>query len=324
MFNWGIIGPGYIAHQFADGIMQIEDAKVYAVASRSEEKAKSFAEKYGAEKIFTSYKELAECNEIDAVYIATTNPYHLEPALMCLEHRIPVLCEKPLTLNSKMAQQMIGKAKETNTFFMEAMWTRFLPAIVEVRKWIENGLIGEIRMITAGFCVNVPYDPKSRMFDINNGGGALIDLGVYPISFAEMILGSDYKKMFSVGSLTDTGVDEQSAIIMQYPNGRIAQIVNSLSVLPNNKAVILGTKGRIETANFWMADKATLTTYDKTEKTCSYDYKGGAYKYEALEVQNCVKQGKIQSNIMPWPDSIAVMNIMDKVRKDMGLIYPQE
>ncbi len=324
MFKWGIIGPGVIAHEFADGLSQIEDAELYAVASNSAERAKKFAEKYGAAKVFTSYDKLANCSELDAVYISTTNPYHLAPALMCLENKTAVLCEKPLSLNSKMAQEMIKKAEEKNTFFMEAMWTRLLPAIVEMRNWIEEGLIGKIRMVNAGFCIKVPYNPKGRMLDVKNGGGALIDLGVYPISFVEMLLGKDYKKMYSVGSLTDTGVDEQSAVLMQYSDGVIAQISNSLSVRPLNKAQILGTEGIIEVENFWMANSAKLVKEGKTIKSCSFDYKGGAYKYEALEVQKCLKQGKIQSDIMPWSDSIAVMDIMDKVREGLGLKYPQE
>ena len=324
MFNWGIIGPGGIAHRFAQSVEAIDGACIYAVASRSKDKALAFADKYGAQKSFGSYEELAQCPEVDAVYISTTNPFHHEPAICCLEHKKPVLCEKPLTLNAKMAQEMMDAARKNDTFLMEAMWTRFLPAMVQVRKWLEDGAIGTPRLFDASFCVKFDPDPNSRLMSPDQGGGALLDLGIYPLSFAAMVFGTKYDKISSAGYLTDTGVDEHTVILLKYPKGEIAKITCSLSTSPPHIAYIIGTEGHIEIENFWAADNAKLIKGGKVADSVNFDYEGQAFKYEAMEVAKCVTQGKIQSDIMPWDESLDLMKIMDFAREEMGLKYPQE
>ena len=204
MFNWGVIGPGRIAHRFALSIGVLDDACLYAVASHSSDKAQAFADEYGAKKIFSDYSELARCEEVDAVYVATTNPYHHTAAITCLDAGKPVLCEKPLTLNAAQAEDIINTAKRTNTFFMEGMWTRFLPHIVQVRKWIAEGMIGAPRMVKADFCIHTNSASDDRWLNIDQGGGALLDLGIYPLSFASMVFGPWYESMSSAGYLTST------------------------------------------------------------------------------------------------------------------------
>jgi predicted dehydrogenase len=324
MFNWGIIGPGSIAHRFAQSVGGLDDTRIYAIASHSKEKAQAFADKYGAQKIFGSYKQLARCPEVDAIYIATTNPYHHKPAIMCLEHKKPVLCEKPFTLNAKMAQNMIDAARKNNTFLTEAMWTRFLPAMARVRKWLKDGAIGTPRLFDASFCVKFDPDPNSRLLSLNQGGGSLLDLGIYPLSFAAMVFGTKYDQISSAGFLTDTGVDEHTVILLKYPEGEIAKITCSLSTSPPHNAYIIGTEGYIEIERFWEADNAKLIKGGETIDSVNFDYKGQAFKYEAMEVAKCVAQGKTQSDIMPWDESLDLMKMMDFARAEMGLRYPQE
>lgn len=324
MFNWGIIGPGRIAHKFAKSIGEIENARIYAVASHNIDKANAFAKEYKVEKVFSSYDDIAKCKDLDAIYIATTNPHHHEPAILCLNNNIPVLCEKPLTLNSELASKMITAAKSNNTFLMEAMWTRFMPPIVELRKWISDGLIGEVKMLKADFCINANPDPTDRWLNPQLGGGALLDLGIYPLLFTTMILGTDYESISSTRHLAETGVDENCAILLKYAQGRIAQISCSLFSQGPNRAVILGAKGYIEVDNFVFANQAKLVIDDEVTYSNYFDKLDTGFKYEAQEAMDCINNGETQSTIMPWSESLEVMKIIDKVKASIGLKYPLE
>ncbi len=324
MFKWGILGPGRIAHQFAQSLSNIEDIQIYAVASHSLKKAQAFAKEHSIPKAFGNYEELVACKEIDAVYIATLNPYHHEPTIFCLNNKKPVLCEKPFSLNSDFSKKMIDAAKENNTFLMEAMWTRFLPAISDVRKWISQGLIGDVRSVKASFSFNVDGNPEDRWLNLEQGGGSLLDLGIYPLSFACMILGTDYKDICSFGNLTHTGVDEHCFIGLNYNNGAIAQLYSSLSSTSPNNALISGTKGYIEIENFYCASSANLIIDRKVHDSVSYDYDKYGLQFEAIEVQKQIEKGNLQSDKMTWDDTLKIMKIIDIAKENMGLKYPQE
>jgi len=324
MLSWGIIGPGRIAHQFARSVNSLDSQRIHAVASRSLQRARDFAEQYCAQETYDCYDDLAACKDIDAVYVATTNPYHYDAVMTCLEAGKAVLCEKPLSLNADFVRRMINKAAEKKVFFMEAMWTRFLPAVVQANLWLNDGMIGEPRMLRADFTRTLDSDPKDRWFNIDQGGGALLDLGIYPVAFSSMIFGPEYSELHSTGYLGGTGVDEQTAIIMKYRQGQIAQLSCSIAVQGPCKACITGTDGYIELDNFWMADNAKLIRNDGTVYSCSFDYNGTGYKYEAMEVQRCLEEGRLQSEIMPWNESVKLMEILDRVKANMGLKYPQE
>lgn len=324
MFSWGIIGPGRIAHMFARSIKEVDSAHIYAVASHNANKAQTFADEFGIENIFGSYEELAACDKIDAIYIATTNPYHHEPAILCLNSKKPVLCEKPLALNSNFAKAMVDTARANNVFFMEGMWTRFLPYVVQVREWLNEGMIGTPRMVKADFCVHGNPDPNDRWLSIEQGGGALLDLGIYPLSFASMVFGADYEAMSSSGYLTKTGVDEHCAIILKYPEGQIAQVSCSLFSGGPSRALILGTEGYIEVDDFVFSNGARLVRGNTVTNSAKFIGNATGFKFQQMEAQKCIEEGKLQSDVMPWDESLKIMKIIDRAKAEMGLKYPQE
>lgn len=330
--RWGIMATGGIATQFAKGLLHLQSAQIAAVASRTEQKARAFADKFSIGKYYPSYQQLAEDPDIDAIYIATPHPMHCENAIMCLENKKPVLCEKPLAVNAEQARKMVAAAEQNNTFLMEAMWTRFLPAVVEVREWIKDGLIGEPKMLIADFGINPPRDPEARHLNPHLGGGALLDLGVYPVSFASMLFGPEPPTdIASVAHLGPTGVDEVDAISLKYPNQCVASINCSMIAITPRLAVIAGSDGLIKLGPpFWGVTKAVI------EKAKSFNYEivkeftqpmgfgSVGLIYQVEHVQRDIIEGRIQNEIMPHPESITIMETMDRLREQWGLKYPGE
>lgn len=219
--RWGIIGTGNIASQFARGLALLDDAELVAVGSRTAESAHEFGERFGARTRHASYADLASDPDVDAVYIATPHPLHLENTLLGLEAGKAVLCERPFAINAHQAEVMIATARKRGVFLMEAMWTRFLPHMVRLREIVASGAIGELRMLQADFGFRTSFNPQGRLFDPALGGGALLDVGIYPISLASMLLGTP-TRVTSMAHLGATGVDEQSAIILGYGGGQLA------------------------------------------------------------------------------------------------------
>ncbi len=330
--RWGIMATGGIATQFARGLLNLQSAQLAAVASRTEQKARAFADKFSIGKYYSSYEQLAEDPDIDAIYIATPHPMHCENTVMCLENKKPVLCEKPLAVNAEQARKMITAAEQNNTFLMEAMWTRFLPVVIRVREWIKQGLIGEPKMLIADFGINPPRDPKARNLNPQLGGGALLDLGVYPVSFASMLFGPEPPiEIASVAHIGSTGVDEIDVISLKYPNQCAASINCSMIANTPRLAVIAGSEGLIKVGPpFWGAVKAVI------EKTKSFNYEivkeftqpmafdSVGLIYQVEHVQPDIIEGRIQNEIMPHSESITIMETMDKLRAQWRLKYPGE
>ncbi|MDF2699327.1 MAG: gfo/Idh/MocA family oxidoreductase [Haloplasmataceae bacterium] len=320
VINWGIIGTGTIAHKFATALSRVENAKLYGVGSRTIENAKAFQTEFNVTCAYGNYEELANDPYIDVVYIATPHPFHKENAILCINAGIAILCEKPFTLNAKDAKEIYELAQAKKVFIMEAMWTKFLPTTKKIHELLP--LIGEVRMVKADFSIRLGFNPTSRLMDINLGGGALLDLGIYPLTFATMVLGypTSVESLVHIG---ETNVDEQSVIIMKYELGELAIVTSASQVEAPHDAYILGTNGKIHVPSFWNAQKAYLHVNGEI-KEFNLPFTKNGYEYEIEEVNNCLRIGKLESDINPMTDTIKVLEIMDKVRSDWNLKYPME
>lgn len=320
--HWGIIGAGNISSFFATALNGMEDTKLSAVASRNTEKAKEFAEKYGCIKAYGSYEELARDPEIDVIYIGTPHTEHKANAELCIKHGKSVLCEKPFTLNEKDSKYLVNLAKEHKVFLMEAMWTKFLPVTKEVKTWIREGRIGIVKKLQISFGFQAEINEDHRLFNHALAGGALLDVGIYPIAYAIDLLGKLPVKVVSTAVLLPNGIDEQNCILFNFENGVIAALSSAITAEVGQAAIIYGEKGRIEIPDFWKADKAFI--YDKDNKLIQQyteDSRINGYEYEAYEVNECVRKGIPESKIHSLEDTLNIMHIMDEIRGDWGLKY---
>jgi len=323
-FKWGIMGCGNIAGHFATSLQTVSGAVLHAVASRSEEKAKSFGRKYNAEKSYGSYEMLVQDPQVDAVYIATPHNLHLENAMMCLIYKKAVLCEKPLTVNAGEAKKLINEARARETFLMEAFWTRFLPSTMKLNQLLNEGAIGTCRLVQADFGYNMPFDANHRSYNPGLAGGALLDVGIYPINFAQMIFREIPLEISSAIIPSITGVDEQSAYIFKYSSGSLAVMNSAVNVETQHNAWIYGSEGFIHMPDFFHATKIHVQGKDGKCDTLSVPFESTGYGYEAIEVMNCINSGKIESAIMPLSESLEIMELMDTIRGQWGLKYPGE
>lgn len=321
--KWGIMGPGRIAHKFAQSLKCSEAAEITAVGSRSMERAVEFAKQYGINRAYASYAKLAADNDVDIIYVATPHPAHFECALLCLKAGKAVLCEKPFTLNAAETKTLVKTAKSSKLFLMEAMWMRYLPAIVKVRELLTQGEIGEIRMVKADFGNRIPWDPSGRLLNPELGGGALLDVGIYPVSFASMVLGASPTKITGIAYLGETGVDEQFSAVLGYEAGKIAALSGAVRSSLPNEARIIGTEGYVRMPDFWRASSLELYQNGKMEKF-EIPFRSTGYIHEAEEAMYCLREGLIESSIMPLDESLKIMKILDTLRKQWGLKYPQE
>lgn len=323
MIRWGIIAPGTIANAFAKEVRNTEDGILTAVFGRNEEKAKEFAKEYNLEKYYSNIDEFLKCEEIDAVYIATPHNYHMEYAKKCIKAKKHILCEKPFSYNYKTSEEVLKFAKENNIFVMEALWTLFLPAVKQAKKWIEEDKIGKIKLITASFGFESEEDINSRLYNPSLAGGALLDVGIYPILFANYIKDSFPKEIKSVAEFTGTKVDESDIINFKYEDGTLASLSCSISSELDNTAVIYGEKGKIVIPKFWSAKESYLHLGDKLEKYID-NYKDAGYKYEIEEVNRCLKDKVLESNLASHNITLKLAEIMDGIRNQIGLVYPFE
>lgn len=323
-YNWGIIGPGKIAHKFAKGLAVIKNARLHAIASRSEDRAKAFAKEYGAEHYFGSYEAITECPGLDVVYIATPHAFHCENTLLCLEKRIPVLCEKPFAINAKEVQQMIQAASVNKTFLMEALWTRFLPTTLKALEIIDDGTIGKVHGVKADFGFNAPFNQDGRLYNPDLGGGSLLDIGIYPAFLSQLILGKP-TTIKALGTLSPTKVDQECVAILQYNNDKIAQIHSSLQARTKTEAFIYGEKGTIHIHTRWHEPTTmSLLVNGERPKDIRFDFSGNGYNYQAEEVMKCLEKGKLESDLWPLQSSLDLINLLDEIRAQIGVQYPNE
>lgn len=328
MFNWAVIGTGTIVKKFIKGLSAVSDAKVYAVCSRDLSRAENFAKEYDIEHAYGSCKEMVQDDNIDCIYIGVPHALHKEYMKICVKNHKNVLCEKPFTINACEAREIADLAKANNVFVMEAMWTKYLPVIQKVKEYIDTGVIGELSGIEASFGFFTETDTTNRLFDINLGGGALLDVGVYPLSLAIYMAGKLPSKVSSYASLGDTGVDEinHMEFIFNTDCGEVkATLASALKENQGADAIITGTKGSIVIPDFYQADKAYIYDLEDTlVETISKPHLSNGYEYEAFEVQNCIRSGKIESDIHTLDDTIAIFEIADAMRNEWGLRYPAD
>jgi predicted dehydrogenase len=323
-FRWGILGPGRIAHRFAQALEEAEGAKLQAVASRSAERAREFSQSYGAPGAYDSDEALASDPSIDAVYIATPHRFHHAQARLCLEAGKHVLCEKPLTVNAAQAADLIQLARSKDLFLMEALWSRCLPVYRQVRAWLDSGEIGDIKLVTSTFCFRPERDPSDRKFNHELAGGALLDLGVYNVSLSQWAIGSDPTAVSARAQLGDTGVDELTAVTMTYPRNVVAQFTTSLLFDAVNDLTIYGTDGLVRIhPKFWESTGATLTVGGK-DVVATLPFRRNGFEYEIEEAMGCIRRGRQESQDMPLAATLANLKTMDQIRDQIGLRYSFE
>lgn len=322
-FNVGILGTGKMAGIMAETLNKMKGVKPYAVASREKVKADVFAGKYGCKKAYGSYEELAADKKVDLIYIATPHSEHFANAQMCIENGKPVLCEKAFTANTAQAEELFKQAEEKGVFITEAIWTRYMPMLTTIREVIGSGVIGEPRTLTAnlGYVIN----DKQRLYDPALAGGALLDVGVYPLNFALMIFGDSIDKIISNCTYTESGVDEQNSITLQYTDGKVAHLNSSMVSLSDRMGVVYGTKGYIVVEN--INNFESVAVYDPSYKRVGFykcPKKISGYEYELMASIKAIQNHQLECEEMPHSETIRVMKIMDGLRKEWGITYPFE
>ncbi|MBC7889857.1 MAG: Gfo/Idh/MocA family oxidoreductase [Ferruginibacter sp.] len=320
-YRWGILGAGRIAEKFCEALCFAGGSEVYAVASRDTDKAKAYATKYNATTSYNNYEDLAKDENVDIIYIATPHVFHYEQTMLCLQNNKPVLCEKPLSPNLRQTAEMIAVATKNKLFLMEAMWTGCIPVTNKILSLIKEGIIGEPQYVAADFGFTAPPDPGSRLLNKALGGGSILDIGVYPVFLATLILGEP-SVIHSVSKLTGTGVDEYANIVLQYPGGQSAHLFSAIHLNTAIEAEIIGTKGRIKINNPWFkATDFTLHLNDGTRQLFSMPHACNGFEHEIQEVVYCLDNGLLQSNKVPHHLTTSVSKIMEEILRKAGVFY---
>lgn len=324
IIRWAILGTGAIATKFAEDLQSLDGATIVAVGSRSRAAAEKFGGRFNIPHRYADYASMAQDAEVDCVYVATPHPFHHENTLLCLNAGKAVLCEKPFSINAREAMEMIGLAQSKKVLLMEAMWTRFFPAMKEFRELLQRNVIGNLQILTADFGFKAEFQPEGRLFNLALGGGALLDVGVYPISLASMIFGAP-ATVGAIATLGRTGVDEQTAVTLRYETGALAMLNTTIRADTFCEATLVGTRGRIRIhSHFWKPSRLTVTVEGETERTIELPYQGHGYLFEAAEFMNCLRTGKLESPVMSHQETISIMRTLDEVRWQIGVRYPSE
>jgi predicted dehydrogenase len=318
--RWGILATGTIAGTFVNDLALLPDAEVAAVGSRAPDAARRFAARHGIPRAHGSWAELAADPDVDVVYVATPHSAHHEAARLCLEAGKAVLCEKPFTLDLATSQDLITLAGERGLFLMEAMWMRTIPAIRRVAELVADGAIGEVTAVYADFGIGGEFDAAHRLRNPALGGGALLDLGVYPVTFAHLFLGPP-QRTAALASLTPEGVDDNTGIIFGYDGGAVATLHCGIVGDSPTAATIVGETGRIELPSpFYRPDRFTLYRGEQAELV-HVPFRGNGMGYEAEEVMRCMAEGRLESPLVPWSATLDVMRSLDAVRAQIGVDY---
>ena len=323
-FRLGILGTGRMANDFAESLAGQPDLVLQAVGSRQKQTADEFAAKHDIKNAHGDYGALVSDSDVDIVYIATPHTQHCQNSLDCIEAGKAVICEKPFTLNADEAFAVISKARRENIFIMEAMWTRFLPAVVRLRELIDENAVGSVQTILAGGAFMPSFDPENYLFNKSLGGGVLLDAGVYLVSMASMVLGNP-ASICAVGRKGRSGVDENDAMVLGYENGANALLYVSLQAQSSPEMRILGDRGEIHVhAPIFSPASLTLRRYEGVPERLDLPFTGKGYQYQVSHVAECLRAGKTESDIMPLDETMSIMQALDTIRRQIGLVYPQE
>lgn len=321
--KFAILGPGSIAKCMATAVSGLKEVEKYAVASRDLKRAEAFAKEWGFEKAYGSYEEMVQDPQVELIYVATPHSFHFEHAKLCIEHGKNVLVEKPFTVNTKQAEELILLAKEKNVFLTEAIWTRYMPSRKMVDDLIEAGTIGKVTSIMANLCYELHGIP--RMEEPELAGGALLDLGVYPINFARMVAKTEVKEMHSHAVMSPKGIDWMNSMTLVFEDGIMAVLHSNMLANSNRMAAVFGDKGYMEIQNvnnceeirIYDADHKLVVTHPVPEQI-------NGYEYEVIASMKAIREGKIECEEMPHEETLWVMRLMDSIRKEWGMVYPFE
>lgn len=331
--RWGVVGTGVIAAKFVADLALLPDAEVVAVGSRTADSAQEFGERFGIGRRYPSYAQLVNDPDLDAVYIATPHPFHAEHALQAIAAGKSVLIEKPFTMNAVEARRVVEAARAARVFCMEAMWTRFLPHMIRLRELLSRGAIGEILAVSADQGMRFEPDPEHRLFAPELGGGALLDLGIYPFSFASMVLGTP-ETVRASATAAFTGVDQTTSAVLTYPGGAHSVVLCTSAAATPMRAWVAGSQGRIDIDSPWyQVASFTLTRADGTTERFEppagvvrdgVQGRAKGLRFEADEVSRCLRAGKLESPVMPLDETVSIMGTLDEVRDQIGLSYSTE
>jgi dihydrodiol dehydrogenase / D-xylose 1-dehydrogenase (NADP) len=324
-YNWGFVAAGAMARNQARDLIESPRAKIYGVYSRTQQSADAFASEFGG-KVYSTLEELVADSAIDIVYISPPNQLHYPQAKLALEAGKAVLCEKPFTLNARQLAELIEIARSRKVFLMEAMWIRYLPVILKLRELLGNKVIGEIKLARAAFHLDLPINPSGRIYNPALGGGSLLDLGIYPISFVSMLLGAAPEKIASYAEMTETGVDAHFGAIFHYTNGAMASVSAGIDGQYVEDIVIHGTRGKIIVLGhrWWKLSALSVQMPNLDAETIELPHLGSGYLYQAEEVMRCLDNGELESPAMPLDESLGIMQTMDRLRSQWMFAFPGE
>jgi len=321
--RWGIAATGGIARAFAQGLTLVDDAELVAVASRATDRARAFADEVGAPRAHGSYEALAGDLDVDIVYVASPHARHHDDAILFLEAGKHVLCEKPMALSAAQVRAMADAAHRNDRFLMEALWSRFLPAYPVLTRLLDDGAIGRPRLVEADFGFRMPVDPAHRLFDLAQGGGALLDLGIYPLNLAFLVLGHPVE-VHAVADLGVTGADEQTAAVLRHRDGALSVIKAAIRTNLACSARIAGDDGTIDIPAFMHCPQHLVVTTAAGVERIEAPMEGNGLHHQVHEVHRCLRAGLNESPVMPISESLALASTMDAIREQIGLRYPGE
>lgn len=322
--RWGILSTGRIAQRMVQTLADLPDAELVAVGSRSQQTADAFGEAFNVPKRYGNYEGVANDPDVDVIYVATPNSLHYENSLMCLEAGKHVLCEKGFTLNALEAERLIDKAREKKLFLMEGMWLRFFPGHIWLKQYIDQGGLGKLQHINVSFCWLPDPDPNNRYFDLALGGGALLDLGCYGVSFVWNLLGKP-DQVKSTVVLNEYGSDVQESYILAYDHGTLATITVSLVAHDTRHATLTGTGGKVIIHPRWYKpDTMTLSKPGQPDELKEFPWSSTGQQFEVMHVNDAIRAGRTDSDIMPLEESLGIMHLLDGLRAEWGLEYPTE
>jgi predicted dehydrogenase len=320
--RWGIVSTGGIAHTMAGELRRLKDARLTAVSSRSAQRAQAFAAEFGVDRAYGSVEDLLTHDEVDIVYVATPHAQHAPIVGAALDVGRAVLCEKAFTASLADTEKLVQRARDRRIFCMEAMWTRFTPLVARTREIIADGGVGEVRTVIADLGFVAPQDPRHRLWDPALGGGAILDLGVYPVAFAQMVLGEP-ATVVAHGSLSTEGVDAEAGLLLGWEGGARALLDQSLMAHSPGAATVIGTAGRIDLPpRFHHPTRLVHTRADGSVQVHEQEHEGRGYVPMLRAVHDCLRNGLTESEVMPLGDTVAVMRILDRALQQIGVHYP--
>jgi predicted dehydrogenase len=321
-YKWGILAPGKMSAKFTSGLKLLENVELYAVGSRDLKRAKQFAEDFGFKKYYGSYEELANDGEVDVIYIASPHSHHFEHTLLCLKNKKAVICEKAFALNSMEVKAMISEAEKQKVFLMEALWPPFQPIYRKTKEILLGGEPGKIIHLNARFSFQAPYNPADRKFNLELGGGSLLDIGIYPVIDALYFMGVP-SEVIAKASFTETGSEDSINIIFSYDDGRMATIYSSFRTAGGIGCDILCENGNLLFSRGRdMSQRLNVALNGKENKEYSLLPDGMGYQFEAMEVMKCLDDGKLQSDVVPHSFSLNLMSTLDRIRQAAGIVFP--